>query len=313
MGGGIVYGLTAALCWGVGDFFVRGSAREASPFVTLLAMQLVALVAFLAFGLPTGALSPAHKSPASVALTALISLAILVGGLLLYHAYAVGTLALMSPIVASFAAITALLAILSGERPTAPQISGIVLTLAGVILTSAVSTPPEEHAKALLNADRQPATGWRPAPGLFAALASTVIFGIAYWALRYVDGPLGGIPVVFISKVTELIALSLALAVWLLVRRRGWGSKSKPNRIGALMPATRFWVFLVPAALLDTAANVAYNVGLTHGLTAVVSVLSSLFSPVTVLLAWLFLRERLTRWQWTGVAAILAGVALVSV
>jgi drug/metabolite transporter (DMT)-like permease len=68
----------------------------------------------------------------------------------------------------------------------------------------------------------------------------------------------------------------------------------------------------VPVALLDTAANIAYNLGIAGSLTAVVSVTSSLFSVVTVLLAWVLLRERLVRWQWAGVAAILVGIALLS-
>jgi drug/metabolite transporter (DMT)-like permease len=33
---------------------------------------------------------------------------------------------------------------------------------------------------------------------------------------------------------------------------------------------------------------------------------------VTVLLAWMFLRERLASRQWCGVAAILAGITLVN-
>jgi drug/metabolite transporter (DMT)-like permease len=51
---------------------------------------------------------------------------------------------------------------------------------------------------------------------------------------------------------------------------------------------------------------VFYNLGIATALTAIVSVLSSLFGAVTVLLARVFLGERL------GVAAIFAGITLVS-
>ena len=40
--------------------------------------------------------------------------------------------------------------------------------------------------------------------------------------------------------------------------------------------------------------------------------MTSLFSAVTVLMAWVILRERLSRAQWAGVAVILFGVLLVS-
>jgi drug/metabolite transporter (DMT)-like permease len=65
-------------------------------------------------------------------------------------------------------------------------------------------------------------------------------------------------------------------------------------------------------ALLDTAANVAYKIGIATTLTSVVVTLSSHFSAVTVLLAWVILRERQARWQWAGVFAILLGVLLVN-
>jgi drug/metabolite transporter (DMT)-like permease len=48
------------------------------------------------------------------------------------------------------------------------------------------------------------------------------------------------------------------------------------------------------------------------GQDALVAVLASLYPVVTVVLARLVLGERLSAWQAAGVAAALAGVALVS-
>jgi drug/metabolite transporter (DMT)-like permease len=69
---------------------------------------------------------------------------------------------------------------------------------------------------------------------------------------------------------------------------------------------------IVVASLLNTLAFVAFNLGVTVGSTAIVATLSSLASAVTVLLAWLILRDRLAPWQWVGVGIILGGVVLVS-
>jgi drug/metabolite transporter (DMT)-like permease len=56
--------------------------------------------------------------------------------------------------------------------------------------------------------------------------------------------------------------------------------------------------------LLTTIGDLAYNIG-TQGTTpGIVAVISSLFSPVTVMLALIFLRERLARRQWIGVSLI---------
>ena len=53
--------------------------------------------------------------------------------------------------------------------------------------------------------------------------------------------------------------------------------------------------------------------GLATGLTSVVSVLTALYSVVTVLIGVLWLKERMTTWQKAGVLIVFMGVGLVSV
>jgi drug/metabolite transporter (DMT)-like permease len=72
------------------------------------------------------------------------------------------------------------------------------------------------------------------------------------------------------------------------------------------------WWGLFAAGILDTGAFLATNAGMQMGLVSVVSVLASLYGAVTVLLAWIFLRERLEISQWFGIAMIFAGIVLVS-
>jgi drug/metabolite transporter (DMT)-like permease len=45
---------------------------------------------------------------------------------------------------------------------------------------------------------------------------------------------------------------------------------------------------------------------------AIISVLGSLYGAVTVALAAIILREHISRWQWLGIAAIFAGIYLIS-
>jgi drug/metabolite transporter (DMT)-like permease len=69
---------------------------------------------------------------------------------------------------------------------------------------------------------------------------------------------------------------------------------------------------LLSMGVLDTGAFILNNLGMQFEQVSVVSVLASLYGAVTVLLAAIFLRERLTPWQWLGIAAIFAGIALIS-
>ena len=321
IGGGIAFGLVAALCWGVADYCAHGSSRTGGIFLTLFYVEVISTLGLLALNLPFGLISFAHATPGMVALAVVINLAILGGAALVYRAFAIGTLSIVSPIAASFAAVTAVLALLTGERAHPVQLVGIVLTVAGVTVagmvpaSAAASAAKHADAVVLLPSGR---FGRRPlAPGLWEALAAMLVFGVCYWALRYPVAALGGTTTVFIAKVADLVTLALIALVGLVVsrlrvRRTSENAGSLPWFV-MRKPSRSFWLWVTPVAVLDTTANVAYNLGITLSLTAVVSVISSLFSVITVLLARMFLRERLARWQWAGVVAILVGIALVSV
>jgi drug/metabolite transporter (DMT)-like permease len=64
--------------------------------------------------------------------------------------------------------------------------------------------------------------------------------------------------------------------------------------------------------IADVTANALFALASRHGLLAIVSVLGSLYPVVTVLLAHVFLHERLTRLQQAGVVAAVAGVAAIA-
>jgi drug/metabolite transporter (DMT)-like permease len=99
-------------------------------------------------------------------------------------------------------------------------------------------------------------------------------------------------------------AIELFGALLLLLFKRAPTPSRSPRAI---------WPLVLSAALLDTLAFVMFNLGIGSAYTAIVTALASLFSAVTVLLAWMILRERLSASQWAGVVAILLGVLLVSV
>ena len=318
MANGVLLGLTAALCWGVADYCLRGASQSAGTFRALYFMQVVGLLALLVGVGPWFRLRFAGATPSAVAATAGLSLIILVGAALLYRSFTIGKLAVVSPIAASFGAITTILALLAGERPSPPQLVGLGLLLVGVVLSGMAPSHPNSVADAAgaartTNGSRRRLLG----PGVPEALGATLLFGVGYWALRYVVDQMGGVQVAMVGKATDLVALTVIVLL-------GWGARRFVGGAnfaqGTAAPAAQalaprssvFWRWLVPGAILDTAANVAYNIGVAGALTSVVATLSSLFTAVTVVLAWVFLRERLTRIQWGGVLLILAGIALVN-
>jgi drug/metabolite transporter (DMT)-like permease len=223
----------------------------------------------------------------------LISLEFIAAGTLLYHALAVGPLMIVAPIVSSFAAVTVVLSLLSGERPGTLQIIGIVVTIAGVVLAATASGEPERERQP--SVDEHPSTGGPS--GVVMAVGAAVLIGIGSWLVRFIIPSLGSGTTVLVVRVSELVALSL----FFLASKRSFQLRS----LSSLK-------WLLPIGLLDTLANWFYNLGLLAGLTSIVSVIASLFSVVTVVLGYVISKERITRVQQVGILITLGGVALVS-
>ena len=66
------------------------------------------------------------------------------------------------------------------------------------------------------------------------------------------------------------------------------------------------------AALLDAGANVAMLLALQASYLSLAGVLMSLYPAVTVLLAIVVLRERVTRWQVLGMVVAVGAVAMIA-
>jgi drug/metabolite transporter (DMT)-like permease len=134
--------------------------------------------------------------------------------------------------------------------------------------------------------------------GVGWAITAALGFGVMFWFLGFYVLPAVGAPVsVWAMRLTSIVALALVAA---------------PAGKSLALPRGAVWWALFVAGILDTSAFLATNAGLQTGQVSVVSVLASLYGAVTVLLAWIFLRERLEISQWFGLAMIFAGIVLVS-
>ena len=289
---GIALGMAAAIGWGAADFLARYSTRRVGTIRSLFYMQFVGLVGltiyiFLAAG-------PRHilvsASPQAWAWTLFVTLLEIVGALALYRAFEVGILSLVSPIAASFAALTVVLSLLSGEALSGIRAAGVILSLVGVALASIVQVSAAEPAARQSGRLLPPGVGW--------ALGAAACFGVTFWLLGFQVTPRMGsiLPVWIVRLLTPLGLLPLAASL----------------RQSLSVPTGSVWWLLASIGILDTAAFLAATAALHLGHVAIVGVLIALYSAVTVMLAWIFLRERLSRLQWLGIGVILLGVALVS-
>ena len=202
--------------------------------------------------------------------------------LMLYRGLALGPIAVVSPIVAGYTAVTILiLVVFLGERVSPGVAIAIGVTFAGVLLASA----DLRQAIAQLR---------RPLPGVPSGVVAMAGFGawgaLMALAVRSHD-QLALILVGRVAGFAIMLLIALALRVGPPADRR---------------PATLALVAVV--GLFDTVANVLFVAGLAGGEATIVATASGLYPVLPALLAIVFLGERLATSQYVGVAVLVAGL-----
>jgi drug/metabolite transporter (DMT)-like permease len=296
----IILGLAAAIFWGSADFFARYSTRIIGTYRTLFFMQffgLIGLSIYLAFSGEFGRLVQEVYWQAWV-WALLASLLNVVSSLALYRAFEVGILAIVSPIAASSAALAVVFALMSGETISMLHGIGIITALFGVALAATAFSSTRNASEAKMIEVVPQRKGILPR-GVAWALAASVGYSIIFWILGFRVTPvLGGVAPVWLIRLTTLSTLAL-FAI--------------PLKQNIHIPRGSVWWYIAGAGILDTAAYVSFTIGLTAGQVAIIGVIASLFSAVTVLLAWIFIREKLQWSQWLGVGIIFVAIVLVNV
>ena len=280
----LFFGLTTAFGYGTSDFVARQASHRIGHVRVLFYLDLIGFVIFapIALALENGAWRWSAAWGIVLGLGVLNTFA----SLFLYRSFEYGVLSVVSPIASSYPAVTAALAILFlGDRPGVPATAGIVFALGGVLLLSRGGVHPA-------NAPPKDARA-----GIVSAFGAFAGYGVFYFALKYVVADVGPVTVTAVVRLVGVFVLLALSAAGLL-------------HVGGL--PRPLWSYLGAMGILDSAAFIAFNLGIVGGSVAIVGTLSGLFSAVTVILAAVLLRERLTRVQLVGVLSIFVGVVLIA-
>ncbi len=296
----IILALAAALFWGSADFLARYSTRIIGTYRTLFYMQFIGLAGLTIYLALSGDVAHLVQGVYRQAwLWALLAAILNVfSSLALYRAFEVGILSIVSPIASSSSALSVVFALMSGETISLPHGLGIIAALIGIFLaaTAFSSTKNVMSVKHTVIEARRKNLLPR---GVSWALAASLGYSVIFWIMGFRVTPvLGGVAPVWLIRLTTIWVLALC---------------ATPLKQHLHFPRGQVWWFITGVSILDTAAYVSFAIGLTGGQVAIVGVIASLFTAVTVLLAWIFIREKLQWSQWLGVGIIFVALVLVNV
>jgi uncharacterized membrane protein len=267
--------LAASLSWGVGDFFSSFKARTLGVLAVLLPAQIAGLVLIAAVVAIRG-----HGWPGTSVLWAIpAAVAGTIGLASFLRGMRAGAISVVAPLAGLSAVIPVIFGVATGDRLSAGTAAGIAAAIAGVMLASREPGGDRPRLAAGAAWGLLAALGW----GLYFPPLHAASAVDPYWAVL----------------VFRCTSVSLTVTAFLAVR--------------ATVPPARQLPLILAAGVLDVAGNLLYGLASQRGgAVSTVSVLASLYPIVTVALAMLVLRERISRLQLVGVALTFAGIGLIT-
>ena len=274
----LTLGVLAALCWGIHDICIRYISQKTGIFpaiFTVLTFGTIILAPVcLYFGNWENLTGFAiwHSSISG----ALFTLAC-IG---LYKAFAIGPVSLVAPIVGSYPIMSVGLAIWNGGSITLIQVMSVFGILLGITIVA--------------HGDNDNGTQNRKYAIVWAVSSAIGFFGS--FAFGQAAAGLGAeLPVIWLARIAGIVALLLITV---------------PLRLDVL-PNLRQVPTLAVMGLLDATALAVVIYSGTQEFAVFATVTASTFGLVTVVLAWAFLREKMTPKQWLGVTLVFIAIGLI--
>lgn len=281
---GIIFGIFTMISFGVQDFLMAKISRYIGSFRTSLWFVLLSFVVFIILALFL--FTDSGINPFMIVLLIATGFVSVTAILSFTKGLEIGNISIIATIGNTWGAVTALLGFLIlGQRISSFQILDICIIIIGTVL---VSLNLKDIFK--LNPNKIHV-------GLKYAFIAAITFGLYFFLLSFLTKALGWFDTAFL--------VTIPIILFLLLYGTLTGNKLRVKK--SRMPL----LFLI--GLLSIVGLLSYNLGVTYNYTDIVAPVSSASPLVTIILASLFLKERLTNSQKIGVFLILIGLVLLSV
>lgn len=280
----IVLGFATALVYGFADFFGAIASKKIAPVIVTCLSGATGLLFLFALTPIFGAAA----NPEAIGWGIWAGVWSAFAMTCLYASLAIGPISILSPFGAVVSAIVpAMVGFAQGDRFSWLGWVAIAFILIAVVLVGFV---PGEDV-------RLPS-----AKGLLLALGAGLGIGAVLICLDAAPQDSGLTPVILLRAVSALLLGVYFIGSLIL------GRVKPSHRV-----SRKFWFALLGAGLLDSSANVFFLMASRAGSLTVVSVLTALYPLGTIILARVFLKEKIARVQTVGVLLALAASALLAI
>ena len=285
----VIFGLAAAIGFGVTDFIGGIKARRHSVPIVVAISQGTGLTIVAAIVLISGQALPSLDA---IALGFFSGVALLLGVTAYYRGFSIGAMGVVGPIAATAVVIPLAVGLITGDELSTLQAGGITLAVIGII-----GIGYQQNAGS---------GGGRIALGVGMAILAAIGIGIYYPLVDFAADETTVLWVVFLHRLGAVTTIALFVYPYLA---RGPMKRSEQSRadFGRLDIGS-----LIGMGVISVTSTGLFAAATTEGLLSVVSVLAAMFPVTTILLARLFLGERLSVSQRAGAVAALVGVGLIA-
>jgi drug/metabolite transporter (DMT)-like permease len=276
----IFFGLTSAVIWGAGDFTGGMASRKTGVYRTVVYAEIIGASLLLVVASIVRQPVPSWN----IWVLSIIAGAFgTTGLLLLYYSMTKGMMSIAAPVSALLAALLpVIIGLFTESLPTLLTFVGFAFALAAIWLIS----QSKDGVKDILShiADLRLPLLAGIGFGFYFVLIHAATRTALLWPMT--ASRLGGV---------------IILVLYMTVRREKW--KVEGNA----------WSMIALNGILDIGGNLFFILAGQTGRLDISAVLSSLYPGSTVILAWILLKERLSRTQWIGIAAAMIAIILFTV
>ncbi|HSG42198.1 MAG TPA: DMT family transporter [Anaerolineales bacterium] len=282
----VLCGIAGMFGWGIYDFLGGVYAKQIGAFKSLFWSQLAGLASVL---LLLSVVVTSFNIPSLILL--LLPLAAIfysAGYLFFFRGFELGNVSTVAATMNMWPVFTMLVAfIFMGQRLTTTQTLGVLMIIIGVMLAS-------------LNWSEISANGFQASSGVKETVAGAFFFGI-YWNVSEIISE-------EIGWLLTTLFIKLGIIIFLLI----FSSFIKRDlKLSQASNKTKWIVLLM--GIIEAGAVAIVNYGLTIGDAILITPIASALSVVTISLAVIFLRDKITKLQGFGIATAIVGIVITAI